>query len=40
VDVAGSGESIGFSVYSSGITTPHVLYGYTLNYEPRRRLRG
>jgi len=40
VDVAGSGESIGFSVYSSGITKPHVLYGYTLNYEPRRRLRG
>ena len=40
VDVAGSGESIGFSVYSAGVTPPHVLYGYTLNYEPRRRLRG
>ena len=40
VDVAGSGESIGFSVFSSGQTKPHVLYGYTLNYEPRRRLRG
>jgi len=40
VDVAGSGESIGFSVYSAGSTKPHVLYGYTLNYEPRRRLRG
>jgi len=40
VDVAGSGESIGFSIYSAGTTKPHVLYGYTLNYEPRRRLRG
>jgi len=40
VDVAGSGESIGFSVYSSGSTQPHVLYGYTLNYEPRRLRRG
>jgi len=40
VDVAGSGEAIGFSIYSSGTARPHVLYGYTLNYEPRRRLRG
>jgi len=40
VDVAGSGESIGFSVYSSGQTRPHVIYGYTLHHEPRRRLRG
>lgn len=40
VDIAGSGEAIGFSIYSSGTSRPHVLYGYTLNYELRRRLRG
>ena len=40
VDVAGSGESIGFSVFSTGTTLPHILYGYTLNYEPRRLRRG
>jgi len=27
-------------VFSTGTTLPHILYGYTLNYEPRRLRRG
>jgi len=40
VDVAGSGTSINFAIYSESVSVPHVLFGYTLNYEPRRLRRG
>jgi len=40
VDIAGSGTSINFAIYSESVSVPHVLYGYTLNYEPRRLRRG
>jgi len=40
VDVSGSGESVGFSIFSSGTARPHIIYGYTLHYEIRRRNRG
>jgi len=40
VDVAGAGSSINFAIYSESVSKPHVLYGYTLNYESRRLRRG
>jgi len=40
VNVAGSGTSINFAIYSESVSRPHVFYGYTLNYESRRLRRG
>jgi len=40
IDITGSSSSINFAIYSESVSAPHVLYGYTLNYESRRLRRG
>lgn len=40
VDVAGTGTSINFSIYSESLSSPHELLGYDLHFDPRRQRRG
>jgi hypothetical protein len=40
IDIAGTGTSINFAVYSNSVSEPHELLGYDITYEYRRLRRG
>ncbi|MHB0775427.1 hypothetical protein [Halomonas sp. WWR20] len=40
VNVAGTGTSINFAIYSNSISAPHELLGYDLHFDVRRQRRG
>lgn len=39
-EVGGTGSSINFAIFSDSVSESHVIYGYTLHYQPRRLRRG
>lgn len=40
ISLTGSGDSINFAIFAEDTSTPHVIYGYSLTYQPRRARRG
>ena len=40
IAITGSGQSINFAIYSDEISPSHSIYGYTINFDPRRLRRG